>query len=64
VVLLGEREDVLQRTGHHNWLMRVDIQGEAGEGTAGLHAQGALVGAGFPRDFDEHMDASISEQCT
>jgi hypothetical protein len=38
VVLLGKREDVLQRARHHNGLMRVDIKGEAGEGAAGLHA--------------------------
>ena len=64
VVLLGQREDVLQRTGHHNRLMRVAVEGEAREGAAGLHAQGALVGAGFTRDFDEYMDASISEERT
>ena len=38
MVLLGKREDVLQRAGHHNGLMRIDVKGEASEGAAGLHA--------------------------
>ncbi len=61
MVLLGQCQYVLERAGHHDRLMSIRVEGEACKGAAGLHAQGALVGACFAGDFDQDVDALVSE---
>ena len=62
MVLLRQREDVLQGTRHHDGLVRIGVEGEAGEGAAGLHAKCAGVGVYFACDFDETVYAFVSEK--
>ena len=61
VVLLRQREDVLQGTRHHDGLVRIGVEREAGEGAAGLHAERAGVRVYFAGDFDESVYAFVSE---
>ncbi len=61
VVLPRQREDVLQSARHHDGLVRIGVEREAGEGTAGLHAERAGVRVYFASDFDESVDAFVSE---
>ena len=60
VVLLRQREDVLQGTRHHDGLVRVGVERQTGQRAAGLHPQGALVGADFACNFDEDMYALVA----
>jgi hypothetical protein len=61
VVLLRQREDVLQRPRHHDGLVRIGVEREAGEGAAGLHAERAGVRVYFASDLDESVYAFVSE---
>lgn len=61
VVLLRQRQDVLQRARHHDGLVRIGVEREAGEGAAGLHAERAGVRVYFASDFDESVYAFVSE---
>jgi hypothetical protein len=60
VVLLRQREDVLQGARHHDGLVRVGVECKTCERTAGLHSQGALVCADFACNFDENMNALVA----
>ena len=61
VVLLRQREDVLQRARHHDGLVRNGVEREADEGAAGLHAERAGVRVYFASDFDESVYAFVSK---
>jgi hypothetical protein len=61
VVLLRQRQDVLQRARHHNGLVRIGVEREAGEGAAGLHAERAGVRVYFASDLDESVYAFVTE---
>lgn len=60
VVLLCQCQYVLQGTRHHDGLVRVGVEGKPCECTAGLHSQGALVGADFACNFDKNMNALVA----
>ncbi len=61
MILFREGEYVMQSTRHHDGLVGIRVEGKTGESSAGLHAQGALVSARFTGNFDENMNAFVSE---
>jgi hypothetical protein len=61
MILFREGEYVMQSTRHHDRLVGIRVKSKSGESSAGLHAQGTLVSSRFTSDFDENMNALVSE---